>query len=95
MQTVNIGELKNHLSKHLEAVKNGEEIVIREDSRPIAKIVPLPEGNYSDEELELIAEGILSPPKKRKLPASFWDEKLAEIELERVVRAVTDERDED
>lgn len=95
MQTVNVGELQNHLGSYLENVKNGEEIVIREDSRPIAKIVPLTKNDYSDEESELIAEGFLSPPKSKKLPAAFWREKLPEISMERVVKAVTDERDED
>ena len=95
MQTVNISELKNHLSVYLETVKNGEEIIILERNRSIAKIVPLPENDYESEELELIADGVLSPPKRAKLPASFWQEELPEISLERVVKVITDERNED
>lgn len=95
MQTVNISELKNHLSVYLETVKSGEEIIIREHNRSIAKLVPLPENDYETEEPELIADGVLSPPKLAKLPASFWKEELPEISLERVVKVITDERNED
>lgn len=95
MQTVNISELKNHLSVYLETVKNGEEIIIQDRNRSIAKLVPLPENRYESEELELIADGVLSPPQISKLPVSFWNEELPEISLERVVKVITDERNKD
>ena len=41
MRTVNIHEAKTHLSRLLEAVAAGEEIVIAKAGRPIAKVVPL------------------------------------------------------
>jgi len=37
MPTVNVSELKNHLSVYLETVKNGEEIIIQDRNRSIAK----------------------------------------------------------
>jgi len=40
--TVNIGEAKTHLSRLLERVAAGEEIVIAKANRPIARLVPLP-----------------------------------------------------
>jgi len=95
MPTVNVSELKNHLSVYLETVKNGEEIIIQNRNRSIAKIVPLPEDLYESEELELIADGVLSPPQRAKLPASFWKEELPGLSLERVVKIITDERNED
>ncbi len=41
MQTVNIHEAKTHLSRLLEMVSKGEEIIIGKFGKPIAKIVPL------------------------------------------------------
>ena len=46
MITVNIHEAKTHLSKLLERVMNGEEIVIAKAGKPIARLtsyVPLPD----------------------------------------------------
>lgn len=41
MTTVNIHEAKTHLSKLLERVESGEEIVIARAGKPIAKLVGL------------------------------------------------------
>ena len=40
MRSVNVAELKNRLSKYLRFAKEGEEIVIRARSLPVAKLVP-------------------------------------------------------
>jgi prevent-host-death family protein len=39
--TVNIHEAKNHLSRLLERVRSGEEIIIAKAGKPIAKLSPL------------------------------------------------------
>ena len=41
MQTVNIHEAKTHLSKLLELVATGQEIIIAKANRPIARLMPL------------------------------------------------------
>ena len=41
MQTINIHEAKTHLSRLLEQVAGGEEIVIAKAGKPIARLVPL------------------------------------------------------
>lgn len=41
MKTVRIAELKDHLSQHLRAVEAGDEIVVTDRHRPIARIVPV------------------------------------------------------
>jgi prevent-host-death family protein len=38
--TINIHEAKTHLSKLLERVRNGEEIVIAKAGNPIARLIP-------------------------------------------------------
>lgn len=39
---VNVAELKNHLSRHLEAVEKGEELVICRRNIPFARITAIP-----------------------------------------------------
>ncbi len=42
MEQVNIHQAKTHLSRLLERVVEGEEIVIAKSGRPMAKLVPIP-----------------------------------------------------
>ena len=44
MPTVNIHDAKTHLSRYLEQVSRGEEIIIARAGRPIAKLVPYTAG---------------------------------------------------
>ena len=64
MRTVNIGELKNQLSGYLQYVKNGEEIVIRDRSVPVARILPFRHGAGWEQEAQLIASGALKMPEE-------------------------------
>lgn len=41
LETVNVHEAKTHLSRLLERVEHGEEIVIARAGKPIARLVPL------------------------------------------------------
>jgi len=41
-KAVNVADLKNHLSEHLEAVEQGEEIVICRRNVPFARITGMP-----------------------------------------------------
>lgn len=95
MRTVNIADLKNNLSAHLERVRKGEELLVKDRNRPIARVVPLSAGEDLDsEELELAAEGIIRLPTK-SLPDSFWKMPAPRVSFEDAVSAVTSERDED
>jgi prevent-host-death family protein len=47
MRQVNVHEAKTHLSKLLECVEQGEEIVIARNGKPVARLVPHePRRNY-------------------------------------------------
>jgi prevent-host-death family protein len=70
MKTVNIGELKNHLSGYLQYVKNGDEIVIKDRSIPVARILPFRHGTEWDREEQLVASGALKMPEE----AMDWSE---------------------
>jgi prevent-host-death family protein len=63
MKSVNVAELKNQLSKYLTFAKGGEEIVIRDRSLPVAKLVPFSSEEATEEELLLVAAGKMRLPK--------------------------------
>ena len=64
MRTANIGTLKNQLSGYLKFVRNGEEVIVCDRNVPIARILPLePSRDYRAEEAQLIAAGLMTPPK--------------------------------
>ena len=44
MKAINIAELKNHLSRHLRAVRRGERIIVLDRKEPVAEIAPPPHG---------------------------------------------------
>ncbi|MDQ3323436.1 MAG: type II toxin-antitoxin system prevent-host-death family antitoxin [Acidobacteriota bacterium] len=95
MKTTNIAELKNHLSSFLADVRRGEEILISDRNKPIAKIVPLHNiSDFSTEELALAAAGILRLPEESEVAASFLKEKRPDLKSETAIKAITDERDE-
>ena len=72
MRTVNIGELKAKLSAHLQLVKNGEEVLVCERNKPVARIVPCQLEDHSEREQRLIARGVLVPPKKKRKRPFKW-----------------------
>lgn len=95
MRTVNIAELKNRLSRYLDEVRRGEEILIRDRRKPIAKLVPLSSTeDLNAEEVELAAAGLLRLPD-HKLPDGFWSMPGPGVSLEVAVSAVMADRHED
>ena len=62
MKTAAISKLKAKLSEHIAWVKRGEEVLITERGKPVARIVPVAPGALEDDRLrELIARGIVRP----------------------------------
>jgi prevent-host-death family protein len=72
MRTAKISELKAKLSAHIEFVKNGEEVLIFDRNKPVARLVPAgPFDDYDERERRLIAKGILIPPRDPHNLAGF------------------------
>ena len=70
MRTTGVAELKAHLSRYLAQVKSGQEVVVTERGRPVAKLVPLSAVVDRDSRRErLIREGVLLPGRGRLRPA--------------------------
>lgn len=94
MQTVNIAELKNNLSAYIDKVRNGEELIVKDRNRPVARLMPLTSGEDLDaEEGALVTAGLMRLPTKEKsddflsLPAP----KVATADIRAVIRAERDE----
>ncbi|MET0921117.1 MAG: type II toxin-antitoxin system prevent-host-death family antitoxin [Acidimicrobiia bacterium] len=60
---VGVRELRNHLSKYLERVEAGEEVVVTDRGRAVARMVPLSGERTID---RLIASGLVTPARTRK-----------------------------
>ena len=94
MSSVGIRDLKANLSAYLKTVQNGQEITVVDRKVPIAKIVPIdPVEEPESEEMELVAAGVLRLPVE-SLPSGFWDDAPLEVSSEVLIRAISEDRDE-
>ncbi len=96
LKTANISELKSRLSSYLADVQRGEEIIVRDRNRPVARLAPLTTARGGDaEEAALVASGVLRLPLDEKLPPAFWTKSRSSLTESRAARVVRRERDED
>ena len=72
MRTITVSQLKMSLSACLRQVKAGEELVITERGRPIARLLPLNAAPLPEHLRDLEAKGLLKRGEK-PLPMDFWD----------------------
>jgi prevent-host-death family protein len=92
MKSVNVADLKNRLSWYLKQVKAGEEILVRDRTTPVARIVPLVHHPDHDEDLvHLAGQGKLRMGEGA-LDASFWDLPAPKVPAAALKRAIEDER---
>lgn len=74
MRTIGVAELKASLSETLARVKAGDEVLVTEHGRPVARILSLsladPAG-FAHE--ELVRAGILRLPERAPLGEAFWN----------------------
>lgn len=64
--TVGVAELRQNLSRYLRRVERGDRLIVTDRNRPVAELGPPP---TSASELDrLIAEGLVSRPRRRGLP---------------------------
>lgn len=58
-----VRELRDHLSRYLELVRDGTEVTVTDHGKAIARLVPLSRPRPLD---RLIAEGLVTPPRASK-----------------------------
>jgi len=93
MRSVNVAELKNQLSKYLRFAKSGEEVVIRDRSLPIAKLVPFSSDDAGEEELKLVAAGRMRLPKSKINLKRLFKISTARVKGNRAIDALLADRD--
>jgi prevent-host-death family protein len=95
MKTAAVSELKASLSEYLAMVKAGEEVIVTDRGKPVARIIPL----QRDREgipahlLDLERAG-LARLGSNKLPAGFWRLMRVRDRNGKALRSLLDEREE-
>ncbi len=92
MRSVNIGDLKNGLSGYLQHVKNGEEIVIRDRSVPVARILPFRHEIGWEQEAQLVASGALKMPEETMDWDGFFQTPVGKVPRKMAVEAAIESR---
>ena len=94
MRSTNIADLRNRLTQYLQEVRAGEEIVVRDRQRPIAKIVPFTVDDADPDTAALVASGLMRRGSGEIAP-SFWRGRRSRVTLRAAVQAVRADRDDD
>ena len=92
MRSTNIADLRNRLTQYLQEVRAGEEILVRDRQRPIAKIVPFSVDDEDADDASLVAAGLMRKGSGT-LPPSFWRARRSRVALRKAAAAVGADRD--
>jgi prevent-host-death family protein len=63
---VGVRELRNNLSRYLERVRGGEEVIVTDRGSAVARVLPVGTERVLD---RLIADGLVTPAPQPKRPA--------------------------
>lgn len=93
MRTAAVAKLKASLSEYLSHVKEGEEIIVTDRGKPIAKIVPYAlEEDMDQHRQDLIRRGLIKPGKGTLPPDFFTRRKFRDIRGD-LLRVLLEERE--
>ena len=99
MESAGVAQLKARLSEYLTRVKAGEEVLVTDRGRPVARLVPVVAGYGPDDDAELARlramerEGLVRLGSGR-LPAGFFEKERPADPGGRLREAVREEREE-
>lgn len=94
MKTTTVSKLKASLSEYLRLVKAGEEVLVTERGRPVAKLTPAARSDMlPDQLLEMEKQGFIKIGSG-KLPKGFWDLPRPKDPKGLVLKAALREREE-
>jgi len=94
MKTATVSKLKASLGKYLRAVKAGQEVLVTERGRPIAKLIAAPSSDVLPAHLVQMEKHGLIKLGSGKLPKGFWDLPRPNDARGLVVKTVLSERGE-
>jgi prevent-host-death family protein len=99
MESAGVAQLKARLSEYLSRVKAGEEVLVTDRGRPVARLVPVGAGYAPDNEVELARlremerEGLVRLGSGR-LPEGFFEKERPADPGGILRKAVLEEREE-
>ncbi len=94
MKITSVAKLKASLSEYLRQVKAGEEVLVTERGKPVAKLVPTDSSKALPEHLCEMEKHGLVKRGTGKLPKNFWDLPRPKDPKGLVRKAVLREREE-
>ncbi len=92
VRTAGVSELKTSLSAYLRKVKAGEDVLITERGRPVARLSPIGEANWPARIARMVADGRVTVGSDR-LPKEFWSMPRPSDPKGLVLRALLIERE--
>lgn len=94
MKAAAVSKLKATMSEYIAFVKAGEEVLVTERGKPVARIVPVAGVSKDDaKRMELARRGILRPGKGRVGQNVICDLPMAHVSDEEISRAVEQDRE--
>jgi len=93
MRTVNIADLKAQLSAHIQRVRDGEEVLVCDRNKPVARIVPCRVQDLSEQEQRLVTRGVLTPSLKKRRATSSWPQPPGNVPDKVMEQVWRDERE--
>ncbi|KKO18212.1 MAG: toxin-antitoxin (TA) system antitoxin [Candidatus Brocadia sp.] len=96
MKTAAISELKASISEYLSKVRAGEEVLVTDRGKPIAKLIPLDRDETDvPAHLLMLEKAGLVRIGRGKIKASFWDLARPKDEKGLALKALISERGEE
>lgn len=95
MRRAAISVLKAHLSEYIESVKAGEEVLVTDRGRPVARLMPLGPRGAGFECLEALERSGVVRVGSGRLPKAFWDLPRPEDAGGKVLAALREEREDE
>lgn len=92
MKIAAVSKLKAYLSEYLNQVKAGNEILITDRGKPVARLVPISRKKAAAESLTRMEKEGLIKLGSGKLPKDFWTMPRAEDPQGLVLKALFEER---
>jgi prevent-host-death family protein len=93
MTKVGVARLKAQLSRYLDVAKRGEDIIITERGRPVARLMALRGADRTEARRERLARAGLLVLGTQRLPASLRKRPRGPSVGDAVLRALLEERD--
>ena len=94
MKTAAVSKLKAYLSEYLNQVKAGNEVLITDRGKPVARLVPISRAKAPGESLAKMEKQGLIKLGSGRLPKEFWTLPRAEDPQGLVLKALLEEREE-